>query len=187
MTNKAADVGLGKINANHYAIKSGEALTDLGKEVIIVPFTWRPTALDLSKEGKIVSSHEQNSELFQDIQKRSFGADSGCLFGPEYLVWVPSQRSFCTLLFGSKSHRNVAKVFNGFLPQNGQLQSVILKSKPAQKDKFVWQVMDPFLYPNGIAAEDLPSPEELQDALNKFLNPPKADQVEVANGTPADR
>jgi hypothetical protein len=95
---------------NHYAIRRGkEDYVVLEKEIDILIITWRPRALDTSDRSNIRSSFDVKSELFLEIKKKSGETNSGCQFGPEYLVWIPSERIFATFYMGSKTARNESR------------------------------------------------------------------------------
>lgn len=181
MTSNTEAAKSGKVPVNSYVIVEGkDAYTQLGKEAVVLPLEWRPFALS-TKDNPIVSSHDQKSALFQQIQAKAGIKDSGAMFGPEFLCWVPSAGKFATLFFGSVSARKIAPIMTGLLRKPTQLSSKSVSTKT-----HTWYAIDPTEYSPGIDAPEMPSREEYESAMEKFKNPPET-KVEMANEPAADR
>ena len=154
----------GDFPINHWAKISGKNHTDLGAEVDVVPVAWRSCAIDTSEEEMVIV-YDSESPEFQAIQKKAGVKDSGCMFGPQILVWVPELHEFVEYLMGSPTARNESA---SIISQIGKV--VTLSSQKIEGKKFTW-------YGPTIAASstsvDLPDATVLKEALELFNNPPK--------------
>jgi len=174
MTSNSNKCKSGEFPVNHYALTVGSSLMDLGKEVDILVCGMRYKALDTSGD-QILSVYDPQSPEFAKIQDKADNTkDSGCMYGPEFLVWVPASKKFSTFLMGSKSSRKVAPDVRARVGSAATLGSQMAKTASYQ-----WMVTNckpcntPF---------DMPDMTALKDELVKFANPP-AQEVEAA---PAD-
>src|SRR5690606_2623910 len=75
----------------------------------------RDKAMDLSGE-KPIAVFDPDDPLFQDIVERSDIKDSGCVFGPSFLVYERTTNRFLELFLGNKSGRYEAGKMAAFLP-----------------------------------------------------------------------
>lgn len=161
--NKSNAVAEGKVEANHYGIPEDDGVIDLGNEVNVVILTWRPKAL-AALEDPIIESFDPNSPTFKDIKDRSGIKDSGCMYGPEFLLWVPSIERFLTFFMSSKTARREARKMEPLLRCAATLKSRIIK-----QNNFIWAG------PVVIACSEpleLPDTNVIQAKADKFLNPP---------------
>lgn len=155
----------GEFPINHYAFVNGQDYKDIGAEVDCLPFIWRPKALDVSDPNVPVSIFDVNSEEFKSIHSRSGAPNSGCMCGPEFLLWIPSVKAFATFFMGSKSAvRESANV------KNHLNEPVTLKSRYIETAKYNW-----FAPAVTICTTlfELPTPEQLTEVVEKFNNPPE--------------
>jgi len=167
---KSNAVAQEKIEANHYGIPEDDAVIDLGKELDVVILAWRPKAL-AATDDPIVESFDPLSDVFQDVKERSGVKDSGCMYGPEFLLWVPSVERFLTFFMSSKTARREARKMEPLIKCAATLKHRIIK-----QGIYVWPG------PVVIACStplDIPDIEIIQKQVNKFLNPPKRD-IELA-------
>lgn len=166
-SNQAQD---GSIGINHYGINDGGTIKDLGLTVDVLCLTWRPKALDMGEV--VIASYKTDSNEFKRIAEKSMESDSGCMFGPEFLFWVPTEKKFATFLMGSKSMRREAKKW---IPSY-LMQPITLKSLKIETPKYTWfspvatVCSTPF---------DMPSAEDIQEVAEAFNNPPES-EVETA-------
>ena len=167
----------GKIGIGHWGLVDDGNIVDVGEEVDIVLITWRPKALEIGGDS-IISEYDSTTELFMDIAKRSGIKDSGCMYGPEYLVWVPSVSKFATLYMCSKTARREAKKMHGLLGQAVTLQVHVIDN-----GKFKWH--GPRAVPCSTPVEMADS-ESLTVEVDKFNNPPK-NETELADDGEDDR
>lgn len=170
MTSNSEACKSGEFPTNHYAQVNDSQNLDLGKSVDCLILSWRPKALDMNGED-IVASFDPESDSYADIQKRSEEPNSGCMWGPEFLVYIPQTKAFATFFMGSKSARRVAPAVKGLM-----YKAATLDSKKVETTKFTWFVPDvtpcqsPF---------DAPDMDEIKEQVEKFQNPPEP-AVEVA-------
>ena len=167
----------GEFPINHYAYVNNNNYDDLGKTVDILVLCWRPKALDTSED--VISVYDTESEAFKKIVEvaDSGAKDSGCMYGPEFLVWVPAKETFATLFCGSKTARNEAPSIKGFIGCAATLKSREINPK---RSSYSWYGMT--IVPCSTPF-NMPDADEMQEIANKFNNPP-AQEVEEAPEVP---
>jgi len=170
MTSNAGLCKRGEFNTNHYALVRDQKFDDLGKNVDVLVLVWRPKALD-TNDG-VISVFDPNDKEFERIQEKSLTVkNSNCMFGPEFLIWIPKAATFATFFFGTKSARREAGNMKARLKKPATLGSQFCKNKD-----FEWFAPEvsacstPF---------DMPKKEELMAAIEQFNNPPKNDTENV--------
>ncbi len=164
----------GRFAMNHYGyVISKEKITDLGKTVDIFPLSWRPKALQILPTGDILSKYDPTDPEFKRIAETSEQPNSGCMYGPEFLVWVPAIKQFASFFMSSKSMRIEAPNLKEKLDEEraATLDSVFVETK-----KYSWQT--PVVKPCSTPFE-VPDAETIIAAVTKFKNPPK-DEIEAA-------
>ena len=177
MTSASKECKSGAFPINHYALVDGPNIIDLGKEVDCVVLSWRPKALDMSGEQIIslfrpdVVDGEVTNTAFKTIMEKSSEQNSQCMYGPEFLVWVPSVKQFATFFMGSKSARREAANLKNRIGFGATLKSVEASNK-----KYTWYTP---LVTSCSTPLDPPNAEKMQNQLNKFSNPPES-EIEVA-------
>jgi hypothetical protein len=159
----------GSFPTNHYALVQGQQLTDLGNETDLLVIDWRAKALEMGDE--IISNYDPKSEEFIRIREKSGEQDSGCMFGPEYLVYVPSEKQFALFFMGSASARREAPALKTRLQKAATLKVQMIDGK---KHSWAAPAVTPCSSPI-----DLPDQEAVMEQLEKFNNPQSSD-VEVA-------
>ena len=126
-------VKMGKMTMAHYALVYGkDQYEDLGSEVNVFPISWRPRAMDLSGESPI-SYFNPKTQEFQQIQARSEEPNSGCVFGPEFLIYVPKASKFATYFMASKTSRRQAPDFRALIGKGATLRVQLI-----QTQKYTW-------------------------------------------------
>lgn len=172
MTSNSDKCKSGEFPINHYAYVQGESFTDLGKEVDILVVCMRPCALDTSGDS-VVSVHDPEDPVFKDIQDRADNVqNSGCMYGPEFLLYLPKIQKFCSFLMGSKTARRESPKLRAKVRK-----AATMKSKKIETPKFTWygpEVND------CVTAFDTPAVDDIVREAEKFNNPPKPN-VEVAD------
>lgn len=160
----AVKEGLVPIGTYGLVLAKGK-LIPLGKEVDLIAWVWRPKAIDMSDRDNIVAIFDPTDPVFTEIQERAGETDSGCSYGPEFLIYLPQQERFATLLFGSKSARMEAPNLKGRLGKPTTLTVDLVK-----KGKYSWHVIvvnqcsTPFNWP---------AKELVQEQVTTFNKPPK--------------
>ena len=170
----------GKMGQGRYAvIHSKDSFEDLGDSVDCVIFSWRPKALSVSEET-VISNFKPESDEFKRIREKSAEKDSGCMFCPEFLCWVPGA-GFVTFFMGSKTARREAGKMQPLVGHSATLKAQLISTA-----KYRWH--GPVILPCSTPIADLPSQEELDQTVDKFVNPPES-QVETveASGSARER
>jgi len=160
----------GKIGMAHYGLVSGkDSLQDLGKEVDCLPIVWRPKAMDISGES-IITVFDHTDAEFKRIQERSEIKDSGCMFGPEFLLWIPAVKKFATLYMANKTARREAPAIRDRL--HPERKPTTLAVQFIKTTKYSWHgiVCKPCSTPF-----DMPLDEAIDEEAERFQNPPKPD------------
>lgn len=169
----------GKVGINSYGLVTGNAISDLGKEIEIIAVAYRPLALKIDGD-EVTSSHDMHSDFFKEVMELSKTKDSGCLYGPQFLVWLPSAEVFCTFLMGSKSARRESPVIIDRINK-----ATILKSHEIKTSKYTWWA--PLAIRSDAPVASLPDPQETMEQVIKFMNPPKEAIKEKVEEAASDR
>ena len=104
---KAVETNL--IRAGHYGIPvSAEEIIDLGPSIDILPLAKRPKAIDMS-DRPVISVYDENDPEFKRIRAQSDVKNSGCQFGPSFLVIERSTGRLLEYFLGAPTHRPEAK------------------------------------------------------------------------------
>lgn len=164
-----------------FSLVEGEEYNFLGKDVDVFPFAIRPLALDTKVQPKPMFSHDVNSDVFKDIAERAQTKDSGCLCGPEFLIWVPSAGTFATYLMGSPTDRYVWPRLKALLGR-----PALIKTKLIKKAQFQWHGPDVLA---SSSVFDMPSVEDVTAEVEKFkaaVTSPQG-QPQVTEEAPASK
>ena len=163
MTANAAKCKEGSFPTNHYALVENQSYKDLGGNVDVLIICFRPKALEIG-DG-VVASHDTESELFGQIVERASQPDSGCMYGPEFLVWIPSEKRFATFFMGSKSARRESPAVKSRLKA-----AATLGARKVTTSKYTWFAPSCVACTTPLTAA--PQPEDLGRVVESFLNPP---------------
>ncbi|KKL24502.1 hypothetical protein LCGC14_2414680 [marine sediment metagenome] len=167
----------GKIGIGRYGIVRDKEIVDLGDELDAVIVSWRPKALQITAEG-IVASHEPDSDLYKKIKELSSIKDSGCMHGPEFLLWIPSQDQFVTFHMSSKTARRESQKMEPLIGKAATFRCHLIDS-----GRFKWH--GPVV--TGCSTQlEVPPVEEIQEQVERFQNPPKQ-EVELAKDDDSGR
>lgn len=167
----------GEFPINHYALVQNKENVDLGKEVEVLLLAWRPKALEITDDA-VLSVFDVNHQEFTRIRDKADISNSGCMFGPEFLLWIPG-KGYATFFMASKSARFEAPHVKAYLKteKNPDVSGFcILKSKLIEGKKNTWYC------PTAGECQvpsDYPDIDETNQVIEKFMNPPQTD-VEVA-------
>jgi hypothetical protein len=93
------------------------------------------------------------------------------MWGPEYLVYIPTQKVFATFFMGTKSARREAPALKALLRQAATLGSHEIKT-----EKYVW--WSPQIRPCTTPFE-IPTPEDIKEVYEEFMNPESTDVERV--------
>lgn len=153
----------GKIGVAHWGVVRGkDQLEDLGKETDILVIAGRAKALDIAQDTA-VTSYDRNSDTFKDIASRSSAQGSKCMFGPEFLVYIPASKTYATLFLCSPTARRETRPLHSRLGKAATCKSHLIEGK-----KFKWHgpVFVPCTTPF-----DIPPVDEITAEATKFLSP----------------
>ncbi len=171
MTSSAKECKAGKFPINHYALVKGTSYIDLGTEVNVYTMSWRPKALEMGQ--KVISVYDVKHSEFERIAAKSAIQNSGCMYGVEFLVFIPSINTIATFFMGSKSARIEAPSLRARMYQFSNLGSQHIAPKGSTYDWYT-----PLVLPCS-ATFGLPSEDEQAEQITKFQNPPELN-VETA-------
>lgn len=188
LVTKGKYVDKGKISPGHYGVPEGEDdITDLGESIDVLPLAVRDKALDTTEDPPL-AVFDADDAVFQDIAKRAGEKDSGCMFGPSFLVFERNTGKFYEFFCGNKSARMEAGKFSSYLPvSDEQAAAFNIKAQPPQpltlcakyieRPRYSWHA--PKVTKCSTPFTNLPPIERIVDEITKFLNP-KASDVEKA-------
>ncbi len=160
---KTDAVAEGRIPVAHYGLVKDDDITDLGPEVDAIIITWRPKAVQTGND--FVISYDVGSQIYQKIKAMASVRDSGAMYGPEFLLWIPDAGVFTAFHMNSKTSRREAKKVR---PLIGKACTFKAKLIDPPTSPFKWH--GPITFPCSAALT--PPPEDaLRAEADKFLNP----------------
>lgn len=149
----------GKLAMAHWGKITGDACEDLGDVIDVLVCAWQPKAMDTSVDP-VLTSLDKKSELFQQIQAKSNVSDSGCMWGTDWLCYLPESEEFVTFFLASKSARREGPNMYALLGK-----AATLKIKFVKKKRYSWHV--PVVVPCSALYEP-PTAEDIASAAGKF-------------------
>jgi hypothetical protein len=166
LVTKGKYVDTGKIAPGRWGVPQpgGEDIVDLGATIDVVPFAARPKALDVSDKSAIISNYELNSPEFQRIKNAP--KNTGCMWGPSFLVLERNTGRLYELFFGNASGRSEAGKLRPFLP-NPSPSPATLSIRYKKTPEYGWHV--PVVTKCSEPFSDGPSGPEILAAINKFM------------------
>ena len=173
LTANSEDVKSGEATANTYRLVAGESLTSLGKEVEVIPVAMRFTAIHNSDDGLVaVHTHTPSKdEIFQSIMNTSDtqGFGSGAMYGPEFLLWLPSQSKFVSFFCNNKTARRAAGGLKDLIGQ-----PATMGNKKFENKKFTWFGFK--VTASNVPVTNVPEADEMQAIVSKFMSDTGTDQ-----------
>lgn len=168
-----------KIPIGTYAIVRGKdtVVHLLGDDVSAYVVSWRPKAIRILAGGKLEIQYNPKSAKFKKIEVDSSIKDSGCMWGPEYLMYIPAVNEFVTCHFNNPTMRQAA---SGMLPNVGK--AIALRVEYIDKGKHSWHGPVPLLSSTPLTVPGDPEAfkTELANQRNKFNNPKEEEELEDA-------
>ena len=161
---KKSIVGMG----NYAIVKGKDDVDDLGNSVDCIPLAWRPKVFD---SNDVVSSYNPESAKFIEIQEKAGQKDSGCMYGPEFLLYLPDTDIFVTFFCSNATSRREASNIRSLIGQ-----PATIKSKFIEKDKYSWhgplitKCSTPF---------NIPDDDRVSSEVNTFINPQESEIIEA--------
>lgn len=178
------------IEGGHFGIpKSSDDILDLGKSVDLLVIARKAKAIDMSDtDNIIVSNSPADAEFKRIVDLADNTRDSGCAYGPTYLVYERSTSSFYELFMGNKSGRYASAKINEFLPSvvdgTPTFPTMTLASEYITKGKWNWFAPKPSA---GLTAIDLPSADVLKSEIERFMKPEGEEGVETVDAPASSR
>ena len=169
---KGKYVDMQKIPPGHWGIPlKGDDITDLGESVDLLPFAARSKALDVSDKEAIVAVYDVEDPEFQRI--RTAPKNTGCMWGPSFLVLERSTGKLYELFLGNKSGRAEAGKMKPFLPVEGRpypLPCTVNIRYKKGKD-YGWHVPVIIKCSEPFDPEKCVPPEKVLKEIEKFMHP----------------
>jgi hypothetical protein len=111
----------GKIGMGHYGlVRAKDQVDDLGVQFNCCPFSWRFKAVRITEANDVFSYFNPNADEFKAIMVESEQQDSGCMYGVEFLTWIPDPTAtFATFFFASKTARRESPNLKQILTNRG--------------------------------------------------------------------
>jgi len=157
----------GKFPMAHWGlVTQKDQADDLGETVDLIPVTWRPKAMriDGGEGGNPIAFYNPKSPEFVQVQQDSEKPNSGCMFGLEFLCYVPSVRRFASYFMSSKTSRRQAPEMRALLRQGATLKITLIETS-----QYSWH--GPIVTKFHGTFSDLPSKEEFVKQADAFNNP----------------
>lgn len=170
----------GKIPIAHYGLtRDKDQIDDLGEQVEIVVLAGRVKAMEINKDGVLVN-YDPKSDEYARIAAASDEKDSGCMFGPEYLIYVPKAQTFATFYMASKTARRVSPDV-----LTRMHKAAVLSAKLIKTDKYSWH--GPVCKPLDVPTFEVPPVDEIQKHITTFLSPRSSVMEKDTDGGGRDR
>lgn len=113
---------------NKFALISGQKYLDVGAEVNVLVLVWRPKAID-TKSDEMIVAHDVTEPEFERIKDASKEKDSGCMYGQEFLIYIPEIEQFATFFMGTPTSRREAPNMLALLMKAATLKPEQIKTK----------------------------------------------------------
>lgn len=165
---KGKYVDKGKIPPGHWGVPTiGDEITDLGTKIDIIPLVYRAKAMDVSNRELIIVSFDKASDEFKRIMTAP--KNTGCLWGPAFLVWERSTEKFYELFMSNKSGRTEAPKMKPFLlaSTGGRLAAATISIRYKEKGPNGWHVPD--ISKCTMPFEVLPDAVAINEQIEKFM------------------
>jgi len=164
---------------NYALIRAEDDVVDLTNQIDVLVVHMRFTALDFSDGDAPVFNHVRDSAEFKRIEEESKVRDSGCMWGPEFLLYVDSVKAFATYLCSSATSRRESKNIIKLVRK-----AATFKTHYIEKGKYSWH--GPLIIPCSTAF-DIPDPEEIKAQAMKFANVASTEAAEAAPESERER
>jgi len=163
----------GKFPMGHFAIVDNDEFTDIGEEFDALVLGYRLKAMEYGDEMNIV--YDFTSDEFKRIQSEAGVKDSKCMFGPEFLLWIP-EYGFLPYYLNNKSSQFIASSLKSHKGKIVTIKVIFIEGK-----EFSWHA--PKVVDCVMPFDNFPTQEEVDSALNAFNNP---ETVELEHAEAAD-
>lgn len=177
------------ISPGHYGVPiSEDEITDLGATIDVLPISVRDKALDTTQDPPL-AVFDASDPVYQDIKERAGEKDSGCMYGPSFLLFERNTGKFYEFFCGSKSSRMEAGNLGQYLPvseaqaeefeveAHGPLPCT-LRAKYIERPRYSWHA--PQVGKCSTPITNLPDMAVIVKEVERFINP-QADGPELAD------
>lgn len=141
---------------------------DLGKTLDMLVIAWHPKAIDM--RDTVIAVYNRNNPMFAEIMERSKGTNSKCAYGPEFLVYIPSENQFATFHMGSISARKESGTLLQMMQQGSEFKPVAATLKPHFIEGRTNNWWAPSIQECNTPLPRMPDAEPLQEEFDKFRN-----------------
>lgn len=156
-----------ELRGGDFAIVRGSEDADaLGESVDAIVCAFRPKAMRIPGNGTVASYFNPTTDEFKKVMGEASVKDSGSMFGPEFLLWIPALgtvNKFATYFMGAASARREGKKVQALLNK-----MATFKSRLFEGDKYSWFI--PVITPCSTPAANQPDKGLYDEEMNKFLN-----------------
>jgi len=179
LVTKGKFVDTGKINPGRYGVPQtgGEEIIDLGAEIDILPLVVRAKALDMRDRDAIIAVYDMNLPEFERIKTLAAESNSGCMWGPSFLILERNTGIFYEFFMGNKSARQESGKLTPFLPISKEKAEAIgeephgpipctLKNRYIQRPTYGWHV--PVVTKCSEPFTNLPPLDQIRKEVAKF-------------------
>jgi len=161
----------GDMQLSTFALISQGEGEQLQSEVDVILFSWRPKAMDTSTDIPVIV-YDKGHELWADLVAKAAVQNSGCMYGVEFLCYLPILDEFVTFYCGGVSLRRESKKIIKYMGDNGQtpgpctLEVVYIDPTTS---KYSWHSAK-----SKACVTDLEYPDSTRtvEVVTKFLSPP---------------
>ena len=169
------------IEGGHFGVPQGDNIEDLGNSIDVLVLARKAKAIDMSDSDNIIVTNDTTSDEFKRIEDMANNVkDSGCAYGPTYLVYERSTRKFYEFFCGNKSGRVESSKINEYLPVTNAMitagvtnekeprfaKPMTLKSSYVKKGKWEWFAPKA---EDCLQKIDLPTADALRSEMERFL------------------
>jgi len=162
-------VGSGKFPMGHFGLVDGQEVMDLGSQFDCIVIAWRPKAMRTGETIEIL--YDPTVPNFQKIVDESEIKDSGCMFGIEYLLWLP-EHGYLPFFLNNKSSKYEAPAFKAMIGKAATVKSILIETK-----RYTWHA--PKIIKCTVPFTALPTEDEVRKEITSFNNP-QEDEAEMA-------
>lgn len=149
-------------------VKNKDSVINLGEMVDLWVISWRPCAVRVADDDVVSFYNPKDPEFLSIVDEAKADSQSGCMYGPQFLVFVPAHEIYCGFHCNNPTLRNVAEEIAGLCrkgPAKATFESHLIEGK-----KYSWF---------GVKANPCsamltaPEPEMLMSQASEFANPPE--------------
>jgi len=185
-----------KVGVGHWALVDGDVTTDLGESIDVIVLARVDKGVDFSGDETVVAFKSQNEEdnaEYARIEAEVIadGYDSGCMYGPVFLLFLCDTEQFVECFLNNTSGRNEADNIDLFLPisveaakandcepRAPRLATLGTKEVTSKRGKksYTYNVPTTNEGPKSIKLDNPPEPTEVIERCNKFVDQTKIEK-----------